>query len=91
MEFTILEESKNTVKVEASERDEGFLNLIKRHLWSNSGVEIASFRIIHPEVSKPVFVVKAKAGKDPKKLWNTALESISEEADSFEKEVKKLN
>ncbi|MBI4095323.1 MAG: hypothetical protein HY438_00520 [DPANN group archaeon] len=90
MEFTILEESKGTIKVEASERDEGFMNLIKRQLWLNGGVEIASFRIAHPDISKPVFVVKANSGKDPKKLWNAALGSISEDLDSFKKEVKKL-
>ncbi len=90
MEFTVLEENKGTMKVEASGRDEGFLNLIKRQLWLSGGVEIASFRISHPDISKPVFVIRAKSGKDPKKLWNAALESISEELKDLEKEIKKL-
>ncbi|MBI2040860.1 MAG: hypothetical protein HYT16_02035 [DPANN group archaeon] len=90
MEFTILEENKGAIKIEASARDEGFFNLVKRQLWQNGGVEIASFRIAHPDISRPVFVIKAKSGKDPKKLWNAALESISEELKSFEKEIKKL-
>jgi DNA-directed RNA polymerase subunit L len=89
MEATVLKEDKDSLQVELSEADHGLLNVIKEALWKQSGVEVASFRLEHPEVSKPVFVLKTK-GKDAKKVWNSALESISSDLEKFEKEIKKL-
>ena len=90
MELNVLEDNKTDIKVEFSEKDEGFLNIIKTALWAQSETEMASFRIEHPEVSKPVFFLKVKAGKDAKKVWNSALDSISEQLDDFGKKIKQL-
>jgi len=91
METNVLETSdKNELKVEFSEKDEGFLNLVKTALWEQSETEMAGFRIEHPEVSKPVFFLKVKSGKDAKKVWNSALDSISEQLDDFGKKAKQL-
>jgi len=91
MEATILETSdKNELKVEFSEKDEGFLNLIKTALWAQSETEMAGFKMDHPTAGKPVFTLKVKDGRDAKKVWNSALDSVSEQLDSFGKDVKKL-
>lgn len=89
MEYEVLKDEKHELQVQFSEIDHGFLNLIKEAIWQQSGVELASFRLEHPEVSKPVFILKTK-GKEAKKIWNSALESVSEELDKLSKEVKKL-
>jgi len=89
MEYAVLKEDKDEIQVEFSEANHGFLNMIKEAIWKESGVELASFRMEHPEVSKPVFVLKTK-GKEAKKVWNSALDSISSDLDKFEKELKKL-
>lgn len=89
MEYTVLKDEKDELQVELSEADHGFLNMIKEAIWRESGVEIASFRLEHPEVSKPVFILKTK-GKEAKKVWNSALDSISSDLEKFEKELKKL-
>jgi DNA-directed RNA polymerase subunit L len=89
MEANIVKEDKDSIEVQLSETDHGFLNMLKEALWKQSGVEMASFRLEHPEVSKPVFVLKTK-GKEAKKVWNSALDSVAEDLDKFGKEIKKL-
>ena len=89
MEFQVLKQEKDSLQIEFSEIDHGLLNMIKEALWRQTGVEAASFRLEHPEVSKPVFVVKTK-GKAAKDVWNKALESLSSDFDKFGKEIKKL-
>ncbi|MEK6807940.1 MAG: RpoL/Rpb11 RNA polymerase subunit family protein [Nanoarchaeota archaeon] len=90
MELTVIESTKNELKVQFSEKDEGFMNLIKTALWEQSETEMAGFKMDHPTVSLPVFTLKVKDGKDAKKVWNASLDSISEQLDSLGKEVKKL-
>jgi DNA-directed RNA polymerase subunit L len=89
MEIEVLKEEKHELQVQFSEIDHGFLNLLKEAIWQQSGIEIASFRLEHPEVSKPLFVLKTK-GKEAKKVWNSAIESVSEQLEKLSKEVKKL-
>jgi len=89
MEANILKEDKDILEVQLSEADHGFLNMLKEALWKQSGVEMASFRLEQPEVSKPVFVLRTK-GKEAKKVWNSALDSVSADLEKLGKEFKKL-
>ena len=89
MEYEVLKDEKHELQVQFSEVDHGFLNLIKEAIWQQAGVELASFRLEHPEVSTPLFVLKTK-GKEAKKIWNAAIDSVSEELASLNKELKKL-
>ncbi|MEM2873868.1 MAG: RpoL/Rpb11 RNA polymerase subunit family protein [Candidatus Nanoarchaeia archaeon] len=89
MEIEILKEEKDFLELKFSEIDHGLLNMIKEALWKQSGVELASFRLDHPEISKPVFILRTK-NKDAKKVWNLAIDSLSNELDKLDKEVKKL-
>ena len=89
MEYEILKEETHELQIQFSEIDHGFLNLIKEAIWQQSGVEMASFKVEHPEVSKPLFILKTK-GKDAKKVWNSAIATIEEQLEKLGKELKKL-
>ena len=89
MEIEVLKEEKDELQLKFSETDHGLLNMIKEALWKQSGVEMAAFKLEHPEVSKPVFLLKTK-GKDAKKVWNSAMDSLSEDLEKLDKEIKKL-
>jgi DNA-directed RNA polymerase subunit L len=89
MEIEVLKEEKDLLELSFSETDQGLLNMIKEALWKQAGVEMASFRLDHPEISKPVFMLKTK-GKDAKKVWNSAVESLSEDLGKLGSELKKL-
>ncbi|MEM4714207.1 MAG: DNA-directed RNA polymerase subunit L [Candidatus Nanoarchaeia archaeon] len=89
MEFKILKEEKDWLEIEFEEVDHGLLSMLKEAIWMQDGVEIASFRIDHPEVGKPVFILRTK-NKDAKKVWNDAVDSLLKTIDQFKKEVKSL-
>lgn len=85
----VLEESKNSLKIEFEQIDQGFLNLIKAKLWQNKATEMAGFYIEHPEVGKPIFILKTK-GADVKKVWNNAIAQLTEQIDKLKEQLKSL-
>ncbi len=89
MEIEVLKEEKDELQLTFSETDHGLLNMIKEALWKQAGVEMAAFKLAHPEISRPVFLLKTK-GKDAKKVWNSAIDSLSEDLEKLDKEIKKL-
>jgi len=89
MEFEVLKDEANELKIQFKEIDQGFLNLVKEYVWQQSGVEQAGFHVDHPETGKPVFTIKSK-GKKAKEIWNSALATASEDLEKFGKDVKKL-
>lgn len=89
MKVKALESKKDSLKVEFDKKDEGFLSLIKKYLWQDKATELAGYKIDHPEVGKPVFVLKTK-GKEAKKVWNDALTSVKKDLEELEKDSKKL-
>lgn len=89
MKVNVLESKKDSLKVEFEEKDEGFLSLIKKYLWQDKSTELAGYKIDHPEVGKPVFILKTK-GKSAKNVWNHALSSAKKDLEEFEKEINKL-
>ena len=89
MEPVVIESKKNLMKVSFKEIDQGFMTLIKDKLWEDKSVEIAGFKVTHPEVGELIFTLRTK-GKDAKKVWNSALASLSKDIINFQSEIKKL-
>jgi DNA-directed RNA polymerase subunit L len=89
MQLEILKDEKDELRLRFDTRDQGFLNLIKEAVWKQSGVEMAGFKIEHPEIGMPEFVLKTK-GKKAKDVWNAALETIADDLDKFGVSLKKL-
>jgi DNA-directed RNA polymerase subunit L len=89
MELKFLKEEKDELRIEFSEIEHSLLNMIKENLWSQPETDVAGFFLEHPEVGKPLFTLKTK-GKDAKKVWNTAIDDLSNEFDGLKKEFKKL-
>lgn len=89
MEIKMLESKKNLLKIEFKDKDEGFLNFVKKYLWMDKSTELAGYKIDHPEVGKPVFVLKTK-GKSAKTVWNDALKAADKDLNDFSKEINKL-
>ena len=68
MEFKILEESKNKLVFQLIGETHTFCNLLKDALQNVKGVEIATYRIDHPLVGVPQFLVETKS-IEPKKAY----------------------
>ena len=89
MEINILEESKKRMVFELKGEDHTFCNMLKESLWSVKGVDVASYRIEHPLVGVPKFLIETK-GIEPRDALKKALAGIKKQATEFKKEVAKL-
>jgi len=89
MQVEVVKEEKDELRLKFDIRDQGFLNLVKEAVWKQPGIDMAGFKVEHPEVGSPEFVIKTK-GKKAKDVWNAALESVSEDLGKFAAGVKKL-
>lgn len=87
MEVEVLKKAKNELKLQFSEINQGILNLIKSSLWQDNATQIASFRIEHPEVGRPIFMLRTK-GKEAKKVWNDAINKLGSQTDKLKTKFK---
>ena len=55
MELNVLSKDTNELKIQFEHADQGFLNLIKDALWTQTGVDMAGFKIDHPETGRAIF------------------------------------
>ncbi len=89
MKPTIVKSEKNELVIEFDEIDQGMLNAINDAVWQQKGIDQAGFKVDHPEVSKPVFIIKT-SGSDAKKIWNSAIDELAKQFEGFATQLKKL-
>ena len=89
MEFQVLEESKNRIVFTLKGETHTFCNALKNELEQIKGVTIATYRIDHPLVGLPQFLIETK-NIEPRKAIKEALAELKEKAKQFQKEVAKL-
>tara|TARA_Y100000310_G_scaffold159115_1_gene158606 strand:+ start:20332 stop:20601 length:270 start_codon:yes stop_codon:yes gene_type:complete len=89
MKFNVLEESKSKLVFTLEGETHTFCNLLKEELQKVKGVEIASYRIDHPLIGKPEFLIETK-GVEPRKALGVALKSIKKQAEQFKKDAGSL-
>ena len=89
MEFNIIEESKKRIVFELTWETHSFCNALKNELLKVKGVEIATYKIDHPLVGIPTFVLET-SGIEPRDALKKGIEGLKKLAKEFQKEVKKL-
>lgn len=89
MEFKVLEESKQKLVFELKGETHTFCNLLKRELQHHKEVKLVSYRIDHPLIGIPRFILETK-GIEPRKVLKAALSSLRKNAEEFSREVSKL-
>ncbi len=89
MEIKILEEKARRLVFEL-DSDHGFCYVLKSELQKTKGVNIATYAIDHPLVSKPKFIVETDTSAEPKAALKKAIEKLKKQAADFKKEVKKI-
>ena len=89
MKLNILEESKKRIVFELEGETHSFCNALKEALWKVKGVEIASYRIEHPLVGVPKFLIETK-GIEPREALKKGIAELRKTGKEFKKEVKKL-
>ena len=89
MEVKILEDKKRHLVFELKGADHGFCNALKKELWNDSAVTLASYAISHPLVGVPKFVIETSSG-EPKDVLKKAISRLRKQAEQFKAEVKKM-
>ncbi len=89
MEFNVIEETKNRLVFQLKGETHTFCNALKHELQQVKGVSIATYRIDHPLVGVPQFLLETKS-IEPRKALKEALKALKKKAEEFGKEVGKL-
>ncbi len=88
MEINVIEQSKHKMVFEIKGEDDTFANALKDMLYNDSNVKIASYRIEHPLIGIPKFIIETKG--DPKKALIDAAKKLKKEAMKFHDDFKKI-
>jgi DNA-directed RNA polymerase subunit L len=86
MEFAVVEETKTKLVFDLKGETHTFCNLLKDELLNTKGVVTASYRVDHPLIGVPRFMVETK-GVEPRKALKDALAALKKKAESFKKAV----
>ena len=89
MEFKVLEESKTRIVFQLIGETHTFCNVLKKELQDTKGVTIATYKVDHPLIGVPEFLIETK-DIEPRKALKSALKELKKKAEEFHKEVKKL-
>jgi DNA-directed RNA polymerase subunit L len=90
MEIKVLEESEKKMRFEISGEGHTLCNVLREELWNDEHVKIAAYKVKHPLIGTPEFIVETDGKKEPRKILLDAAKRIKKFNSSFEEEVKKL-
>ena len=89
MEIKILEEKKNKLVFEGEELGHTLCNVLKKELWNDNHVKVATYSIKHPLVGKPKMIIETDSGKNPREALSAAVQRLKKLNEKFKKEFSK--
>lgn len=89
MEFKVIEESKTRLVFQLRGETHTLCNALKEELHKVKGVITTTYKIDHPLIGVPEFLIETK-GIEPRKAIKEALKALKNKAKEFEKEVSKF-
>ena len=89
MEINFIEKIKHRILFEIKGVDHTFCNMLKEELWNNSDVKSCSYRIKHPLISVPTFIVETSKN-DAIKAVLSSIKKIESENSKFLTALKKI-
>ena len=89
MEFTITEEEKNRLVFTLEGEDHSFCNILRKELWNDKDITVASYVVDHPLLGTPEFIVETKKGS-PKDAVKGAVDRAHKQVNAFSKAFAKL-
>ncbi len=91
MKMKIVEQSKDEITIELDQTDMTLLHPLVEELLKNKKVDVAEYKIGHPELDKPVLHVRMNSGKPEtalKAAAKTVIDNFTSLREGFEKEFK---
>lgn len=89
MEMKVIEDNKNKLVFELTKVTHGFCNVLKDQLWKNEHVKVAAYRVDHPLVGIPTFIVETDGKEAPKDVLAGAVKKLQGVSEKLKKELSK--
>jgi len=90
MEIHVLEKSSKKMVFTLKGADHTLCNPLKRELYNDEAVKIASYTIEHPLIRVPKFIVETNGKKDPVKALMDAVKRLQKTNKQFLEAFKKV-
>ncbi|MCK5396949.1 MAG: DNA-directed RNA polymerase subunit L [Thermoplasmata archaeon] len=90
MKMSIIEKSKDEIRIELDKTDMTLLHPLMEELLKNKKVDVAEYKIGHPDLDKPELHVKMVSGKPEtaiKAATKALVDTYSDLRKEFEKEL----
>ncbi|MBU1199504.1 MAG: DNA-directed RNA polymerase subunit L [Nanoarchaeota archaeon] len=72
MELKVIENTKKRMIFELKGADHSFCNALKKELWADSTIRAAAYKIAHPLIGVPKFIVETNGQKDAQSVLKAA-------------------
>ena len=89
MKINVLEDSKKKLEFEVEGEDHTLCNALKKELWQDEHVKAATYKIEHPLVSAPRFLVVTDGKESAKEAIVAAATRLKKLNDKFLKSFQK--
>ena len=89
MEIEKIKEEKNKLVFEVKGVSHGFCNMLKEKLLEDNHVKIATYKVEHPLVNVPRFLVETDGNESPKNAILNAVKKLKTFADKTQKDFAK--
>ena len=87
MEIKVIENKKNKMVFEIKDVSHGFCNVLKKELWNNSHIKAAAYKIEHPLIGIPTFMVETDGKEAPKAALLKASEKLLKKGSELKKKI----
>ena len=86
MEINVVNEAGNKLVFELKGEGHTLCNMLKKELWSNKHVKVATYAVEHPLIGIPKMMVETDGTITPRKALSQAADKLNKELDKFKKE-----
>ena len=83
MELKVHEHTKKRMVFDLVGADHTFCNALKKELWKDSAVRAAAYRVEHPLIGIPRFIVETNGQKDTKAVLRAAANRLKKHNKDF--------
>ena len=90
MEIKVLEKTKKRLTFELKGSDHTFCNALKKELYEDDSVKLASYTIEHPLIGIPKFLVETSGDKEPEKALTAAAKRLQKKNEQVQDLFKKF-
>jgi len=89
MEIKVLDQEKNSVRLELVGVNNTMSNILSKALWNNSDVDVVGYNQKHPETTNPILILSTKKN-NPKKAILETLAVLKKENKDFISQFNKI-